>query len=50
MRKLRADIGQYMNELQKTTSKNTGLVEQYFETNNSFINPTKTHYSPIQTK
>jgi hypothetical protein len=27
---------------QKTTSENLGLVEQYFETNNIFINLTKT--------
>jgi hypothetical protein len=37
------NTGQDINELQKTTSDNTGLVEQYFETNNLFITSTKTH-------
>jgi hypothetical protein len=37
--------GQDKNELQKPTSENTGFVEQYFEANNSSINPTKTRYS-----
>jgi hypothetical protein len=44
------NIGQDINELQKTTSDNTGLVEQYFEINNLFINPTKTHYILFRTK
>jgi hypothetical protein len=44
------NIGQDIIELQKTTSENTGLIEQYFETNNLFINPTKTHYIILQMK
>jgi hypothetical protein len=28
------DLGQDINELQNKTSDNTGLAEQYFETNN----------------
>ena len=39
-----------MNELQNTTSNNIGAVEQYFEINNLFINPSKTHYILFQTK
>jgi hypothetical protein len=35
-------IGQDINELQTTTSGNTGLIEQYFETSNLSTNPTKT--------
>jgi hypothetical protein len=27
-----------------------GLVEQYFEANNLYINPNKTHYTPFQMK
>jgi hypothetical protein len=37
------NIEQDINELQKTTSENTGLVEHYSETNNLFLNLTKTH-------
>jgi hypothetical protein len=37
--------GQDKNELQKSTSENTGFVEQYFEADNSSINSTKTRYS-----
>jgi hypothetical protein len=36
---------QDINELPKTTSDNTGLVEQYFETNNLSIHPTRTLHS-----
>lgn len=36
------NVGQDVNKLQKTTD-NTGLVQQYFETYNLCINPTKTH-------
>jgi hypothetical protein len=43
-------IGQDINELQKNTSENTGLVEQYFEKNNLSINPTKTNYILLQMK
>jgi hypothetical protein len=35
-------IGQDINELQKTTSDNTGIVEQYFVTVILFINRTRT--------
>jgi hypothetical protein len=38
------NMGQDINELQKTTSENTGLIEQYSETNNLSISPSKTHY------
>jgi hypothetical protein len=44
------NIGQDINELQKRTSENTGLVEQYFETSNLSIHPTKTHYILFQKK
>jgi hypothetical protein len=37
------NIRQDINELQNITSDNTGAVEQYFEINNLFINPSKTH-------
>jgi hypothetical protein len=40
------NIVQAIKEFQKTTSENTGLVEQYFESDN----PTRTHYILIQTK
>jgi hypothetical protein len=39
------NVGQDMNELQNTTSNNTGIVEQYFVINNLSINPSKTLYS-----
>jgi hypothetical protein len=42
------NVGQDMNELQNTTSNNTGIVEQYFEINNLSINPPKTHYILFQ--
>jgi uncharacterized protein YxeA len=44
------NIGQDMNELQNTTSNNTGVVEQYFEINNLSINPSETHYIFFQTR
>jgi penicillin-binding protein-related factor A (putative recombinase) len=46
------NMRQDINELQKTTSENTGLVEQYFETNRlyEYINLTKTHYILFQMK
>jgi hypothetical protein len=44
------NIGQDLHEFQNTTSGNTGLVEQYFETNNLSINPIKTHYILFQMK
>jgi hypothetical protein len=37
------NTGHKIKELQITTSKNTGLAEQYFEVNNLSIKPTKTH-------
>jgi hypothetical protein len=37
------NIVENIKEFQKTTSENTGLVEQYFESNILFINLTKTH-------
>jgi hypothetical protein len=37
-------MGQGKNQLQKPTSENTVLAEQYFETNNLSINQTKTKY------
>jgi hypothetical protein len=43
------NTGQDINELQKT-SENTGLVQQYFETNNLSINPAKSHYTLFQMK
>jgi hypothetical protein len=43
------NIGQYINELQKSISGNTGL-EQYFETNHLSINPSKAHYILFQMK
>jgi hypothetical protein len=39
-----------MNELENTTSNNTGIVEQYFQINNLSINPSKTHYILFQTR
>jgi hypothetical protein len=33
-----------------TTSNNIGVIEQYFETNNLYINPSKTHWILFQTK
>jgi hypothetical protein len=39
------NVGQDMNELQNTTSNNTGVKEQYFEINHLSINPSKTLYS-----
>jgi hypothetical protein len=44
------NIEQDINELQNITSDNIGVVEQYFEINNVFINPSKTHYILFQTK
>jgi hypothetical protein len=44
------NIGQDVNELKETTSENTGLIQQYFETNNLSIYPTKTHYILFHTK
>jgi hypothetical protein len=44
------NIGQHINELQNITSDNIGVVEQYIEINNLFINPSKTHYILFQTK
>jgi hypothetical protein len=44
------NVGQDTNELQNTTSHNTGVVEQYFEINNLFINPSKTNYILFQTR
>jgi hypothetical protein len=44
------NVGQDMNELQNTTSNIIGVIEQYFETNNLFINPSKTHCILFQTK
>jgi hypothetical protein len=43
------NIGKDISELQRN-SDNTGLVKQYFETNNLFINPTQTHFILFQTK
>jgi hypothetical protein len=43
-----SDLGQDINELQKTTSDNRGLVEQYFETNNFKIRPKHTTSSSRQ--
>jgi hypothetical protein len=42
--------GQDMNELQNTTSNNTGIVEQYFEINNLSINPSKTQLYSLSDK
>jgi hypothetical protein len=39
-----------MNELENTTSNNTGVVEQYFEINNLSLEPAKTLYILFQTK
>jgi hypothetical protein len=33
-----------INELQNTTSDDADIVEEYFDTNNLSINPTKTYY------
>jgi hypothetical protein len=44
------NIGQDVNDLQITTSENTGLVKQYFDANNLSINPTKTCYFQFQIK
>jgi hypothetical protein len=44
------NIGQDINELQNITSDNIGVVEQYFEVNNLFINPSNTHYILFETK
>jgi hypothetical protein len=38
------NVGLDMNELQNTTSNNTGVIEQYFEINNLSIIPSKTNY------
>jgi hypothetical protein len=43
------NMGQDINELQKTTIETTSLVEQYFETNNLSENPIKTCNSLCQT-
>jgi hypothetical protein len=43
------NVGHDINELQKITAANTGVVEQYFEINNILINPSKTHYILFQT-
>jgi hypothetical protein len=43
------NVGQDIKELQKTTSENTGLVEQYFQ-KILFLNLTKTHYILFQMK
>jgi hypothetical protein len=44
------NMGQDINELQHITSANLGAVEQYFQMNNLFINPSKMHYILFQTK
>ncbi|PNF31582.1 hypothetical protein B7P43_G00791 [Cryptotermes secundus] len=44
------NMGQNINELQYITSTNIGVVEKYFEMNDLFINPTKTHCIFFQTK
>jgi hypothetical protein len=44
------NVGQDMNELQKTTSNNVEAVQQYFEINNLSMNPSKTHYILFQTR
>jgi hypothetical protein len=44
------NIGQDINELQIIISDNIGVVEQYFEINNLFTNPSKTHYILFHTK
>jgi hypothetical protein len=44
------NTGQDINELQNITSDNIGVVEQYFEINNLFINPSETRYILFQTK
>jgi hypothetical protein len=44
------NMGQDINELQHITSVNLEAVEQYFEMNNLFINPSKTHCILFQTK
>jgi hypothetical protein len=38
------NIGHDIHELQNITSDNIGVVEQYFEINSLFINPSKTQY------
>jgi hypothetical protein len=35
------NVGHDVNELQKITAANTGVVEQHFEINNLLINPSK---------
>jgi hypothetical protein len=44
------NIGQDINKLQKPTSENTDLGEQYFETIKLSTKPTETHYILFQTK
>jgi hypothetical protein len=44
------NMGQDINELQHITSVYLGAVEQYFQMNNLFINPSKMHYILFQTK
>jgi hypothetical protein len=44
------NIGHDINELQKITAANTGVVAQYFEINNLLINQSKTHHILYQTK
>jgi hypothetical protein len=44
------NVGQDMNEIQNTTSNNTGVIEQYVEINNLSINPSKTQYILFHTR